>query len=165
MKPVFAIPAASVGVLNAGARYTLMILMTLVYVKTVGRLLRIIDSLEREKMISDDIGTCSACGWFSCLEDLDEDYVCIACRAKLGKPMELKEAQSCGSWCAYDRVAEDLARKGLTGKIGDPLPANLSGHVLNLINDDPEAFGRRVRQIAYMRAMEGFQDGLPNVWM
>lgn len=33
-----------------------------------------------------------------------------------------------------DRVALDMARKGLTGVIGDPMPANLDSIVLRYIN-------------------------------
>ena len=34
----------------------------------------------------------------------------------------------------YLMAARDLARKGLTGKIGDPLPANMNAETVRLIN-------------------------------
>lgn len=66
-------------------------------------------------------------------------------------------------WLTYDAAAMDLARKGLTGAIGDSLPLCMSAETVQLINDDPEAFQRRVRQSAYALAMEGIMictDGL-----
>jgi hypothetical protein len=54
----------------------------------------------------------------------------------------------------YERVAEDLAKRGKTGEIGEELPANLPASVVALINADPEAFQRRVREHAYGIAME-----------
>ena len=57
------------------------------------------------------------------------------------------------AWLEYDRAAMDLARRNLTGKIGDSLPLNMSGEAVDLINDDPEAFELRVRQCAYALSM------------
>lgn len=59
--------------------------------------------------------------------------------------------------CAeYDSAAEWCAKRGLSGKIGDPLPANMSaGGALKYINADPESFQRRVREMAYGIAMDG----------
>jgi hypothetical protein len=48
----------------------------------------------------------------------------------------------------------DLARKGFTGTIGDPLAILMDAETVNLINDDVEAFQQRVRQTAYMLAMD-----------
>lgn len=57
-------------------------------------------------------------------------------------------------WLAYDAAALDLAHKGLTGSIGDPLPLCMDAETVQLINDDLEAFQLRVRQSAYALAME-----------
>ena len=58
------------------------------------------------------------------------------------------------TWREYDAAAEELARKGLTGEIGDPLPNLMSRETVEVINADPEAFKRRVREMAYGLAME-----------
>lgn len=52
----------------------------------------------------------------------------------------------------YDYAADWCAVKGITGAIGDPLPDLLSTGVCLAINDDPEAFARRVSECAYARA-------------
>jgi hypothetical protein len=57
------------------------------------------------------------------------------------------------AWQEYEWAAEDLARKGLTGKLGDLLPNTLSAECHELIANDPEAFQRRVRECAYAQAM------------
>lgn len=57
-------------------------------------------------------------------------------------------------WKEYDYAAEWCAVRGLKGTLDDPLPENLSEHCLELINDDPEAFERRVNDTAYAYAME-----------
>jgi hypothetical protein len=57
------------------------------------------------------------------------------------------------AWQEYDWAADALARKGLTGKPGDPLPDLMSEACHDLINADPEAFQRRVRESAYARSM------------
>ncbi len=57
-------------------------------------------------------------------------------------------------WMEYDAAASELARKGLKGAIGDPLPNLMSAETVALINADPEAFERRVRAFAYAQAME-----------
>ena len=67
-------------------------------------------------------------------------------------PMSDVEAEKV-AWRTYDFCADWCAARGLKGTIGDPLPNLLSGDVLKLINDDPEAFEQRVRQCAYARAM------------
>jgi hypothetical protein len=56
-------------------------------------------------------------------------------------------------WIEYEMVANDLARRGLKGKIGDPLPNLISSACDKLIQDDPEAFAERVRMSAYALAM------------
>ena len=53
----------------------------------------------------------------------------------------------------YDWAAEDMAKKGLRGNIGDPLPNFISADVMDAINNDPEAFQQRVRECAYALAM------------
>jgi hypothetical protein len=57
------------------------------------------------------------------------------------------------AWKAYDAVANDLARRGLKGEVGDPLPNLISSACDKLIQDDPEAFQERVRMSAYALAM------------
>jgi len=57
------------------------------------------------------------------------------------------------AWAEYDSAANWCARRGIKGKQGDALPANLSSLVLEYINEDPEAFERRVREFAYGKAM------------
>ena len=58
------------------------------------------------------------------------------------------------AWQEYDWAAEDLARKGLRGLAGDPLPNLMSVEAVELINADPDAFARRVRECAYALAMQ-----------
>jgi hypothetical protein len=69
---------------------------------------------------------------------------------------ELKSAKAALSeaWKEYDYAAEDMAKKGLKGAIGDPLPEFMTLEAVKLINDDPEAFERRVKEMAYGLAME-----------
>ncbi len=57
--------------------------------------------------------------------------------------------------CAeYDAAADWCAARGLTGALGDSLPANMATDgALRWINADPEAFQERVRQFAYARSM------------
>lgn len=57
------------------------------------------------------------------------------------------------AWDEYDRAASDLARKGLTGAKGDPLPNLMTPEAVSLINSDPEAFQQRVKGFAYAYAM------------
>lgn len=57
-------------------------------------------------------------------------------------------------WTEYDAAAKYLARRGLKGEIGDPLPNLMSTEAVELINADPEAFADRVRLTAYAIAME-----------
>lgn len=59
-----------------------------------------------------------------------------------------------GQWKEYDYCARDLARKGLKGAEGDPLPMFLSPAVLEEINEHQEAFQDRVRLTAYGLATE-----------
>jgi hypothetical protein len=55
----------------------------------------------------------------------------------------------------YDGAAQWCAQRGLTGKVGDPLLANMSASgALKYINADPEAFEQRVKEFAYALAME-----------
>lgn len=63
-----------------------------------------------------------------------------------------------GLWAVYDSCAEWCAKRGLKGKIGDPLPNLLDSRVVKLINDDPEAFEQRVRDTAYALAIEKHGD-------
>ena len=58
-------------------------------------------------------------------------------------------------WVAeYDHAALWCAKRGHTGKAGDPLPTNLSSRVLAEINTDQDAFEERVRAMAYWAARE-----------
>lgn len=60
-----------------------------------------------------------------------------------------------GAWLEYDAAADWCAARGIHGTINDPLPENLSDRAMELINIDPEAFERRVREHAYFRSMTG----------
>lgn len=57
-------------------------------------------------------------------------------------------------WQEYDFAAAWCARRGIKGRDGDSLPELLSADAYQEINDDPEAFERRVRESAYALAME-----------
>lgn len=58
------------------------------------------------------------------------------------------------AWTEYDNAADDMAKRGLKGEIGDPLPMNMTPEAVALINEDLEAFQERVRLSAYAQAME-----------
>lgn len=60
-----------------------------------------------------------------------------------------------GDWLEYDAAADWCAARGIRGTIKDLLPENLSDRAMELINIDPEAFERRVREHAYFRSMTG----------
>lgn len=90
-----------------------------------------------------------------------DDYDCVCpCHGAEGNSEPYAGFVSVGGliidmeWLEYDNAAMDLARKGLTGAIGDPLPNLMSSGAVALINDDPEAFQLRVRQNAYAIAMK-----------
>jgi hypothetical protein len=55
-------------------------------------------------------------------------------------------------WAEYDSAAGWLARRGLTGNDGDPLPPNISSAVFHEITEHPEAFARHVQDTAYAEA-------------
>ncbi len=57
------------------------------------------------------------------------------------------------AWSEYDSAAEWCAKRGIIGRIGDRLPENLSRECYDLINDDFEAFQKRIRESAYALAM------------
>ena len=57
-------------------------------------------------------------------------------------------------WAEYHEAAVCLARRGLTGDEGDPLPDLISETAENLIDDDLEAFKEHVRAAADLLAME-----------
>jgi hypothetical protein len=57
-------------------------------------------------------------------------------------------------WAEYHQAAICLARRGLTGDEGDPLPDQISETARNLIDDDLEAFKEHVRAAADLLAME-----------
>lgn len=63
----------------------------------------------------------------------------------------------------YEWAAEWVAKKGLKGKIGDPLPELLSGECAAMINDDLDAFERRVTDFGYMAAMESTEQRNPPI--
>ena len=56
-------------------------------------------------------------------------------------------------WNEYDSAAEWCAKRGLSGKTGDPLPNLMSAATVNEINEHPEEFAERVRMTAYALAM------------
>jgi hypothetical protein len=60
-----------------------------------------------------------------------------------------------GVWLEYDAAADWCSARGIRGTIKDPLPENLSDRAMELINIDPDAFERRVREHAYFRSMAG----------
>jgi hypothetical protein len=76
----------------------------------------------------------------------------MTCSCGSGKerpmPLQLENVRE------YDAAAMDLARRGLKGAIGDPLPNLMSGATVDAINEDPEAFEQHVRMCAYALAME-----------
>ena len=57
-------------------------------------------------------------------------------------------------WSEYDSAAQWCAQRGLKGTLGDRLPFAMSGECLNEINQDPEAFQRRVKECAFALAMK-----------
>jgi hypothetical protein len=67
--------------------------------------------------------------------------------------LALAASRSKRAWDEYDSAADWCARRGLKGKEGDALPTNLSSLALEYINEDPEAFERRVQEFAYGNAM------------
>lgn len=54
----------------------------------------------------------------------------------------------------YESVCAYMAKRGLTGKAGDPLPNAISYGCAEIINDDLYAFQKRIREHAYAMAME-----------
>lgn len=58
-----------------------------------------------------------------------------------------------GEWLEYDHAADWCAAHGLLGAYGDALPEGLTSRAKELIDLDPEAFERRVREFAYFRSM------------
>ena len=65
-------------------------------------------------------------------------------------------------WTEYDMAADDCARRGLAGKPGDPLLNLLGDCTCRLIDADPEAFERRVSDMAYARAMRNVERDNPS---
>lgn len=70
-----------------------------------------------------------------------------------GEPDDFNNAIPGAAWLEYDAAADWCAARGIRGAIKDPLPENLSDRAMELINIDPEAFERRVRDVAYARSM------------
>lgn len=61
----------------------------------------------------------------------------------------------------YDSAAKWCAERGYKGKVGDPLPANMASEgALKWIQEDPESFEERVKEMAYMVAMNKTPLGL-----
>lgn len=65
-------------------------------------------------------------------------------------------------WTEYDSAVEWCAKRGLRGDVGNPLPPLLSASVAELIQDDVDAFMRRVADTAYGLAMEQHHRGGEN---
>lgn len=63
------------------------------------------------------------------------------------------------AWDEYDSAAEYLAKRGRKGLAGEALPEGLSDRTARLIDEDPEAFARRVREYAYAQGMESTERG------
>ena len=59
------------------------------------------------------------------------------------------------AWKEYDFAADWCAARGIKGDYGDRLPELISADAMALINEDQEAFQRRVNDMAYARAMSG----------
>ena len=57
-------------------------------------------------------------------------------------------------WSEYDSVAIWCAKRNLAGYLGETLPIAISQPVVDMINDDIEAFQRRIREAKYALAME-----------
>lgn len=70
-----------------------------------------------------------------------------------------KEQESKLAWSEYDYAANWCALRNIEGKEGDPLPANISSRCLALINEDIEAFQKRVNLFAYAIAMKDIPEG------
>jgi hypothetical protein len=68
------------------------------------------------------------------------------------------------AWTEYDYAAKVLASQGHGGALGDPLPDGLSPRCCELIDEDPEAFQRRVRETAYGLAMARVDAARASVW-
>lgn len=64
------------------------------------------------------------------------------------------EAEEARAWREYDMAARWCAERGLTGERGSKLPFAMTVRVVELIDDDPDAFSERVRAMAYARAMQ-----------
>ena len=97
-------------------------------------------------------GHCPRCGAY-CEED---DYrICAKCLSPSEEKSDFNNNIPGGEWLEYDAAADWCAARGIKGGIRDPLPENLSDRASELINIDPEAFERRVREHAYMRSMAG----------
>lgn len=71
------------------------------------------------------------------------------------EPHDMDNGIPGAAWLEYDAAADWCAARGIRGTIKDPLPENLSDRAMELINIDPEAFERRVREHAYFRSMTG----------
>jgi len=71
------------------------------------------------------------------------------------QPSDMDNCIPGAAWLEYDAAADWCAARGVKGCIKDPLPENLSNRAMELINIDPEAFERRVREHAYFRSMTG----------
>lgn len=66
---------------------------------------------------------------------------------------EMDNGIPAAEWLEYDSAADWCAARGLLGACGDALPEGLSSRAKELIDLDPEAFERRVRELAYFRSM------------
>lgn len=98
-------------------------------------------------------GHCSVCGAY--IEE-DDSLLCAQCFASCGTTVsDFDNHIPGGAWLEYDAAADWCAARGIQGTIKDPLPENLSDRAMELINIDPDAFERRVREHAYMRSMTG----------
>lgn len=53
------------------------------------------------------------------------------------------------AWKEYDMLAEHCAKHGIAGPCWSRMPENISGRVVALIEEDPEAFCSRIREFAY----------------
>lgn len=58
------------------------------------------------------------------------------------------------NWTEYENACDDMARRGLKGEPGDPLPELMSAAVVAEITEHNDEFQTRVRACAYAQAME-----------
>lgn len=98
-------------------------------------------------------GHCPRCR--TCCKE-DDFRLCSVCLSSSERPdCDFNNNIPGGAWLEYDAAADWCSARGIRGTITDPLPENLSDRAMEIINIDPDAFERRVREHAYFRSMAG----------